>query len=408
MTEIATGMPLPDDDRLAKRNVLALSIAQALYGMNAAAVMTMGSIIGYNLADDKAYATLPITSFVAGTAIATIPASLLMQKIGRRNGFRLGAAFAMLSGSLAIYAITQQSFLLFCLAIMFSGFYQAFAQYYRFAATDTASEAFRPKAVSLVLAGGIVAAILGPQLVIWTKDLAQPLLFVGTFFALILLGLAAMIIVSFVNIPLPPKGKTAKTDSGRPLLEILKQKRLILAILTGMVGYAGMNLVMTATPLAMLGCNHTTDDAAHAIQWHVVAMYAPSFFTGSLILRFGVERVMFTGIALLAACGIVANMGLSIPHFWVAMIFLGVGWNFAFIGATSLVTECHRPEERGKVQALNDFCVFAFVGGASLLSGKILHSFGWEMVNMTLFPFLALIGGLLLWTIVVGRAEKTQ
>jgi len=391
------------DDRRARKNVYLLAAAQALYGGNTTIVMTLGGVVGHMLAADKSLATLPITTYMIGTAMCTVPASLLMRRLGRRTGFMVGATLGFASALTAIHAIFEYSFALFCVATFLTGTYQSFALYYRFAAADTASEDFKAKAISWVLAGGVVAALLGPQLVIWTKAVFAPVLFAGTFTAAAALSVMAFFIVSLIDIPLPPRDSGFL--AGRPLREIAKNPRFIVAVLCGTTSYVVMNLVMTSSPLAMLACDHTIDDAAFVIQWHAVAMFAPSFFTGHLINRFGKERVIGAGLIMMLACGIVALSGLAIVNFWVALVLLGAGWNFGFVGATAMITDCHRPLERNKVQAVNDLIVFTTVALGSLSSGYLLNSFGWNAVAMTVFPCSVACLGLLVW---LARNERAK
>lgn len=389
------------DDSRAKKNVLILFIAQALYGGGTSIMITLGGLVGHQLAVDKGLATLPITTFVLGTALMTVPASMYMKLVGRRLGFMTGSAFGVASGALATYAIFQNSFWLFCLGTFLGGTYQASSMYYRFAATDTASEGFKAKAISWVLAGGIVAAFIGPQLVIYTKALFSPVLFAGSYASATMLSLLALAVVSFIDIPKPSAER--HLEAARPLGTIMRQPRLLIAMFCGMVSFGIMNFVMTATPLAMVACGLTVDDAAFVIQWHIVAMFAPSFFTGHLINRFGKERVIGFGLILLAGCGVVALSGIDLTHFWFALVLLGLGWNFGFVGATALVTDCYRPSERNKVQAANDLCVFGMVAFASFSSGKLLHLVGWDAVAGGLFPFVALAFLLIGWLYFQGR-----
>jgi predicted MFS family arabinose efflux permease len=386
------------NDTVARRNTFLLAAAQALYGMHAVALITTSGLIGHSLADDKGLATLPISTFVTGTACLTVPASMYMRWVGRRIGFITGAGFGLCGALLAIYALYQQDFWIFCVATFLTGGYQAFAQYYRFAATDIASDDFKAKAISWVLVGGLFAALIGPMNVIFSKEIFAPVLFAGCFAVVAVLSLVSMAVLSFINIPIERRNQSE--SDARPLMTILKQPRLLVAIFCGMASYGMMNLIMTASPLAMVACGFDVDDAAWVIQWHVLAMYLPSFFTGHLINRFGKERIIAVGMVLLAICGIIALSGISFVNFGAALIFLGLGWNFGFVGATALVTDCYRPSERNKVQGVNDLCVFAMVAGASFTSGQLLHSFGWDAVNMMLFPALTItllsIGGLAL------------
>ncbi|MEP3049464.1 MAG: MFS transporter [Roseibium sp.] len=391
------------DDSLAKRNALLLALAQALGGASASIVIATGPLIGYMMLDaDKSLATLPVSAMVLGTAFGTIPAGMIMRRFGRRAGFMGAALLGALSGLLASYAVFQDLFVLFSVACCLGGFSGAFVQQYRFASADTASDAFKPKAISWVLAGGVLAGIVGPQTVIATKDLFSPILFAGTYLAQAGLALIAMGLLAFIKIPKPPR-QSHKQAGGRPLREIMAQPRFIVAAACGICSYALMSLVMTATPLAMIGCGLSETDAALGIQWHVLAMFGPSFFTGNLIARFGKERIVAIGLALLAACSIVALSGLDLARFWTALVLLGLGWNFGFIGATAMLTDTYRPEERNLVQSVNDFLVFGFVAAASFSSGALLNAFGWGTVNILVFPFVALCLGLLVWLL---RAER--
>jgi MFS family permease len=391
------------DDACARRNALILAGAQTLYGASTLVAITTGGLIGQALAADKALATLPISTLVIGTALATVPMSLFMKRVGRRIGFMCGAGFGLLSAVLAVVAIYQQSFWLFALATFFNGVYQASAQFYRFAAADVASERFRPQAISWVMVGGLLTAVVGPQIVIWTRDMLAPVLFAGAFVSTAILSVLAMALLSFVTIPLPKANATAAP--ARPLAEIMLQPKFVVAVACAMISFGIMNLVMTATPIAMLACALTVDDAAWVIQWHVVAMFAPSFFTGGLIRRFGARTIIAVGLTLLSGCGIVALAGVSIGHFSAALVLLGLGWNFGFIGATTLVTETYLPSERAKVQGANDFLVFGTVALASLSSGVLLQLFGWGTVNVALFPMVAIAFVLIAWLALKERRE---
>jgi MFS family permease len=390
------------DDGLARRNARLLSAAQAIGGAMTSITIATGGLAGfYLLGDDKSLSTLPITTMVLGTACGTVPAALLMRWIGRRGGFLIGAGIGAIGGLSACLAVLSGHFLLFCLATWVTGFSAAFVQQYRFAAADTASVGFRPKAISWVLAGGVLAGIIGPQSIILTRDLFSPVQFAGGFAAQAVLCVLAMGILGFVSIPKPSIRKGA--SGGRPLLTILREPRIAIAILCAVSSFALMSLVMTAAPLAMVQCGLSQDDAALGIQWHVIAMFGPSFFTGSLVARFGRESITSIGLSLLLAAGIVALLGITVAHFWLALILLGLGWNFGFIGATSMLTDAQRPEERARVQAANDFCVFGVVAMASFSSGKILNGAGWEMVNWMLFPAVGLTIAALAWLTLTGR-----
>lgn len=395
----------PVDDRLARRNALLLAFAQAIGGASASIVIASASLVGAAmLGADKHLATVPVSAMVLGTAIGTLPAGLIMRRYGRRIGFAGASIWACAAALLAAYSVLTGAFWLFSLACAGSGFAGAFAQQYRFAAADTASDAFKPKAISWVMAGGVLAGVVGPQTVILTKESLPPFLFAGTYVAQAGLALIALCLVLFLKIPRP--AAVSQSGGGRPMREIMAQPRFIVAAACGITSYALMSLVMTATPLAMIGCGFEANDAALGIQWHVLAMFGPSFFTGSLIARFGKERVVATGLALLAACATVALMGVELAHFWGALILLGLGWNFGFIGATAMLTDTYRPEERNMVQATNDFLVFGFVAAASFSSGQLLENFGWTTVNWIVFPFVILSLCLLAW--LLSHERKSQ
>ncbi|HEX2511024.1 MAG TPA: MFS transporter [Xanthobacteraceae bacterium] len=395
MSSTATVSEFPADDRLARRNVLVLSIAQALAGGNQVIVVTTGGIIGTMLAPHKGLATLPISVMVIGMWLGTLPIGALARRYGRRPALQIGAAMGALAGLICAAAILQGSFGLFLLGAFCSGVYAASHQAYRFAAADTASVAFRPKAVSWVLAGGVASAVVGPQLIIFTKDFLPPYIFSVTFLGQAALAAAAGAVLVLVKIPRPPSGQ--EQSSGRPLAEIIRGPRFITAAVCGAASYAMMNLVMTSAPLAMLACDHSVTDATLGLQWHVLAMYVPSFFTGALIVRFGVERIVALGLALIVASALIAISGIALWNFWTGLVLLGVGWNFAFIGATTMVTQCHTAAERNKVQAFNDFLVFGSMAVASFSSGQLLASFGWTAVNYVVFPTILAAALLLAW-----------
>ena len=397
--------PVSGVDRRTRRNVAILSIAQALYMTGAAIQITISGLVGYSLADDKSLATFPVTAYVLGTLISTIPASMFMRHVGRRRGFQVGALMGLASALLAVYAIFQSSFWLFCFALMLTGMYQAFSQYYRFAAADTASEEFRPKAISWVLLGGLVAAVVGPQIVIHTKDAFAPVMYAGAFAASAVAAFICVLVVSLVDIPKAP-ATSLDGEPPRPLRVILGQRKLKIAIFSGMVSYASMSFVMTATTLAMVASNHSVESAAFAIQWHVLAMFVPSFFTGNLITRFGREPIILFGLMLLGCAGLVAVSGFALWQYNLSLILLGLGWNFGYIGSSTLVTDCHRPEERNKVQAVNEFMVFGLVAVASFSSGKLLHEVGWATLTISYLPLVALAGGLVLMLAIQGREPK--
>jgi MFS family permease len=370
-----------------KRTVLILAGAQALFQTASVLVMTLSGLVGLQMATVKSLATLPIAMMMVAAAAMMIPASMLMQRYGRKSGFMLGTLFGCLAGLSAAYAIWTGSFWLFVVANMFMGFYQGFAQYYRFAAADVASEAFKSRAISWVIAGGIVAAIAGPNIATATQHLGS-LPFIASYLALFIVSLIALLLIS--RLSLPPVIKLADQGAARPLLTIMRQPVFITAMFGSAVGYAMMIMVMTATPLAMQMCGQSVDASASVIQWHVLGMFAPSFFTGNLIRRFGVLPIMGCGIVVLCMHVVIALSGNTFLYFLSGLILLGIGWNFLFIGGTTLLTEAYQPSERAKTQAAHDFIVFAVVSLASLSAGGLLHLWGWRAVNLTAIPMLAL------------------
>ena len=395
MSTVAGNSTALIDDRLARRNAMVLAVTQALAGGNNTILLATGSIAGAMLAPSKLLATVPITVYVIGMWLGTLPVGALARRYGRRAAFQIGTLCGILTGLICCIAVLQGSFLLFNIGAGFSGLYAAAHQAYRFAAADTASEAFRPKAISYVLIGGIFAAILGPQIIIFTKDIWQPYLFAATYLAQAAIAALAGLTLSFLNIPKPKP--VARHEAGRPLSEITRQPKFIVAVACGIASYAMMNMVMTAAPLAMIECNHSVTQATLGLQWHVLGMYVPSFFTGTLIARYGVERVIAAGFALLLISAAISMSGITLWHFWIGLILLGMGWNFGFIGATALVTQTHRPEERTRVQSFNDFLVFGSMAIGSFGSGKVLALFGWAAVNQIVFPVVLTAGAMLLW-----------
>ena len=388
------------DDRLARRNALVLALAQALGGANASIVIaTAGLAGGYVLsADNAAFATIPVSLFILGTALCTLPAQTLMGRIGRRPVFIAAALLGVVAGLIAMQGVLIGSFPLLCLGTFLAGILGAVVHSYRFSAADTASPAFRPKAISWVLAGGVASGFIGPQVVIAFNDLFDPILFAGAFLGQAGLAVLSIFVVSFVRLPKPkPRHMPAGAPAGRSMRQIARQPRFQAALSSAVVSYALMSLAMTAAPIAMIACGHTVGDAALGIQWHVIGMFAPSFFTGALIARYGAERIILTGFVILAACAAVALNGLSVGHFWIALVLLGVGWNFGFLGATSMLTECYEPQERNRVQGWNDFILFGFVAFASFSSGGLMHLFGWDVINWLLLPVIAVASVFLVW-----------
>jgi predicted MFS family arabinose efflux permease len=383
------------DDRIARHNSRVLSVAQALGGASPPIIVSLGGIVGMALSPDKGLATVPVSLLQLGIALGTLPAAYVMRRLGRRNGYFIGSLIAVLGGAVAAAGIAFGSFLVFCLGTLTSGFYTSYVQSYRFAATDSASPGFKARAISWVMAGGLAAGIIGPQTVIWTRDLIPSAMFAASFLSQAALALLTIVPVALLKpAPVP---MDAPRSAGRPLIEIMRQPKFLVAVAAGVVSYGLMSFMMTAAPVAMVDCGHSVGTAALGIQWHVLAMFGPSFATGRLIGRYGKERIVAAGLVLIAAAAATGLSGLSVGHFWLALVLLGVGWNFAFIGATTLVTDCYRPEERAKVQAANDFLVFGTVAIASFSSGQLLSLGGWGSVNWLVFPPVLLVLGLILW-----------
>jgi len=374
------------DDRLAARNALVLAVAQALAGGNNTVIVATAGVVGSVLAPDPALATLPVSVMVVGMWIGTLPVGALSKAYGRRFALQTGSVFGALSGLISGTAMLQGSFSLLLLGTFCGGLYAAAHQSYRFAAADTASSHFRAKAVAWVLAGGMFAGLIGPQIVIFTKDIWPAYLFAGTYLAQSACAVLAAVVLIFLQIPRPRVSHSLA--DGRPFTEIIVQPKFIIGVVCGLASYAMMNMVMTSAPLAMVMCNHSVSDAALGIQWHVLGMYAPSFITGSLIIRFGVRPMIMVGLGLIIVAASIGLLGVTLWNFWIALAVLGVGWNFSFISATTLITECHDPHERNKVQAFNDFLVFGSMAIGSLSSGALLARYGWTAVNGVVFPVI--------------------
>ncbi|MFA3915445.1 MFS transporter [Ruegeria hyattellae] len=399
----------PTDDRTARRNVVVLVAAQAVLGAQMPMIFTIGGLAGQSLASNVCLATLPISMIVLGSMLAATPMSAIMQRWGRRAGFMLGALMGALGGVVGAYGLYLASFPIFLAGSFLTGIYMSAHGFYRFAAADTASDAFRPKAISYVMAGGLAAAIIGPQLVKLTAT-AYVVPFLGTYAAVIALNLVGSLLFLFLDIPRPAP-PSADSPKGRTRWELITTPRIAVAVICAMVSYALMNLVMTSTPLAVVGCGYTTHDAADVVTWHVLAMFIPSFFTGHLIARFGVEKIVALGLVILAAAGVVALEGVELNNFFLALILLGVGWNFGFIGATTMLADSHAPSERGRMQGLNDLLVFGGVTFASVASGGLMNCSGgnpvegWTAVNLAMAPFLVLAGGALIWLVLRPKEE---
>ena len=361
----------------ARSNVARLTVAQALAGANAVVVYATGAIVGNMLAPSPALATLPISIFVVGMAVCSLPAGAIAQRYGRRTAFMVGTGCGVLVGLLAALAVVQGLFWLFCAATFLGGAYAAVVLSFRFAAADCVPPEMRPRALSFVMAGGIFAGVIGPQLVTHTMNLWLPYVFAGTFLAQAAVAALSALTLVGVRLPMPTAEEVA---GGRPLGVIVRQPEFITAATCGVVSYLLMNFLMTAAPLAMLMCGLSQESSNLGIQWHVIAMYVPSFFTGRLITRFGAPRVVMAGLALTGLSAAVGLLGIDVAHFWLTLILLGLGWNFGFVGASALVLACHRPEERTRVQSFNDFIVFGTVAFGSFLSGGLLTAYGWNTV----------------------------
>ncbi len=388
-----------------RRNAFILSGMQALGGANPALVVALSSLVGQKMASSTDLATLPVGIFNLGLAIGILPAAYLMRRLGRQGGYTIGALLGIGAGLLAAAGIYSLSFTLFCVGTLLAGLYASYVQSYRFAAADHASEAFRPKAISWVMAGGLLGAIIATQTIIRTQDVWPEHPFAAAFLAQAVL--AAMVLPFAFALRLGRTTQQAvKTPyTGRPLREIASNRYFIIAVLAGVASYVLMNFLMTASPLAMVMHGHSVKESTLGIQWHILAMFGPSFFTGTLIKHFGKIPVTFAGVFLLGLASIVALLGMSVPHFWVSLILLGLGWNFGFIGATNMVVDCYRPEERGRVQALNDFIIFTCVALSSFTSGRVLAVYGWYGVNTWTLPISGVVMVALAWLYIQNKRQ---
>ena len=388
-------------DSRARRNVFVLVAAQAVLGAQMPMIFTIAGLAGKQLAPNACLATLPITLMVIGSMLTATPISAFMARFGRRAGFVVGAAGGASGAAISATGLSLASFPLFLLGAFLSGIYMSAQGFYRFAATDTASESFRPKAISWVMAGGLLSAVFGPELVKLTTG-AMAVTFLGSYLTVIALNVGGVFLFALLDIP-KSAAPVAGAPQGRSRMELLRTPRIAVAVIVATVSYALMNLVMTSSPLAVVGCGYHTSDAANVVTAHVLAMFVPSFFTGTLIARFGVERIMTLGLLILACAGAVAMSGVHLENFFGALVLLGLGWNFGFIGATTMLTSAHTPQERGRMQGLNDLLVFGGVTLASFSSGGLMNcsggsvQAGWTAVNMAMLPFLVLAGGALIW-----------
>ncbi len=401
MTTMAA--PLEDfDDAKARRNLRVLMAAQMILGSQMPVNFILGGLAGQVLSPDKCLSTLPITLIVFGSMLSAPVISNVMQRYGRAAGFVMGTMSGATGAALCAAGLWYGSFALFCAGSLLTGLYMSAQGFYRFAATDGTSGAFRPKAISRVMAAGLGAAIIGPQLVKLTEGALAPVPFAGAYVAVVALNLVGVFLFAFLDSP-RPKPPAPDGPKARSYLDLARTPVIAVAMICGMVSYSLMNLVMTSTPLAVVGCGFATAQAADVVSAHVLAMFVPSFFTGHLIARYGERTIIAIGLVILGAAGLAGLSGVELGNFYVALILLGIGWNFGYIGATSLLTTAHRPEERGRVQGMNDFAVFGMVALASLTSGGLMNCSGgdavdgWQAVNLAMLPMLALAGGALIW-----------
>ena len=386
-----------------RREILLLACCQALLLTNGSGLITMSALVGFDLTDVKALATLGATTYVAGSALATMPASLWMARVGRRRGFMAGALVNIAGCVLGAVALWGHSFALFCIATAIIGIYNAIGLQYRFAAAEIVDPKDRAKAISLVLAGGVVGGFLGPETTRWGRDLfAIP--FAGSF--VLLAGWAVLAAFLQSRLRVPPPTLAERTALGRPLATIVRQPVFIVAALTAALSYGLMNLLMVATPLAMSFCAHPYAAAAMVIQWHVVGMYGPGFVTGPLINRFGVLTIIVAGIAVMGACVAIALAGDTVAHFLVALTLLGLGWNFMYTGATTLLTEAYAPAEKAKVQGANDLIMFTTMLISSFSAGALVTATGWETMNLGAIPVLAIVLGSVIWLGALRRGAR--
>lgn len=382
-----TTLVIAEAAREARRTAVILAAAQAVLGSAGPICFALGALAGhFMLGADKSLATAPLTGYSVGLALGALPAASIIRRLGHRDGFLTGSGISALGGLVATIALFQNGFWLFAFGLAVVGFGAAFVQQFRFAAADNAPAEFKARAISFVLAGGVVTAVLGPQTVILTHDLLAPVAFAGSFAAIIGLSAIGGAILLFLRAEASVKTDKAVADTGRPLIEIVSQPRYAVALLCAVGSYAMMTFVMTGAPLAMVGCGFSSDQATLGISWHVMAMFAPSFLTGRLIYRFGAPTIVASGFVLLIVCALVALSGIQLWQFWSALILLGLGWNFGFIGATAIVAECYEPAEKGKAQGFHDFVLFSSVALASLMSGAVYNAWGWEMLARVVLP----------------------
>jgi len=389
----------------AKRNVAALAVCQGLLVTNNIAVISIGSLAGYMLAANKALSTLPATAYIAGGALSTYPISLFMKRHGRRAGFTLGAAAGLLGALICTFAVAAGDFALFCLGTFIAGAYTASGGYYRFAAADAVGMGFKSRAISLVLAGGILGGILGPESSKLTKDWL-PVTFLGSYAALMALALVVIAILRLVDLPMPSEHE--RSGPSRPLPAIVRQPVFAVACLGAVTAYAVMNLLMGVTPLAMQMCALPYASAALVIEWHIIGMFAPALIAGSLVHRFGALRVMSAGLLTYLACVLAAVTGQSVLHFWMSGTLLGIGWCLLYVGATTLLTDAYAPAEKAKTQGINDTLVFVVMATSNALSGAILYRYGWNALNYSALPLLLATAIAVAWLALARRTLRAN
>ena len=404
---IPASASLEAENIIARRNTLIYAVCQALGNSSSIVNISLGGLAGFYLLDaDKSLATAPVTGFNIGVALGAIPAAMMTKWLGRRYGFMFGLIVGIIGLLISAKALIDQNFILFCFGAILSGVAGGFGQQYRFAAADHGSPSLRAKSISWVLVGGIVAAFIGSPLIIFTRDLLLPTHFAGAYLSVSALLLIAMAVLGFLNTTKSTVDAEVESHTPpRPLREIMAQPRFKVAVLCGTLTYALMSLVMTGAPLAMVGCGISVDNATLGIQWHVLAMFGPSFFTGNLIARFGKERIVAVGMLLLIGCAIVALGGLNLMNFWGALVLLGLGWNFGFIGATSMITDTYTPSEKNKAQGANDLILFSTVAFSSLMSGIVYNSYGWDALVYIIFPVVALALAALAWLLMLEKKQ---
>jgi MFS family permease len=406
MPALTTPKALPGHTGTGRRNALVLSLCQGLFTCAISIDLTLTGLTGYQLAPDKALATLPFAMITVAGALSTLFASFLLQRLGRQLGFALGALSCACGGAISVWSVFHADFWTFCLGTAAVGVFQAFAQYYRLAAADSVEGAAKSKAISTVLAGGVIAAILGPALAAWSKDLFPAALFAGAYLMVAILGLvsAALLLAAYRDIEAgPAAASTAAEEPARPLGAIVRQPIFVASVANNVVGSVAMMFVMTAAPLAAVACRHSIDDGANIIQWHLVGMFAPSFFAGALIARFGLPSILLAGMALNLACVAAAVSSTSLIAFYIALLCLGIGWNFMFVGGTTLLAQSYRPAERAKTQGVAELMRYAATAIATLAAGPVLQALGWSSLNMAILPVICIAAAMTLWWMLAQR-----